>query len=872
MPNYTAGSTRVTLSQQQTGQAPSPTDLTSQLGSGAVVLDSRRTRPYWFDGRFLAAADLEREQNYFLVREADLGQGSGFEGVHGLMVEPVASSGQGSGTGTVVIRAGYGVTPAGELVVVSSDLTIRLSDLPVENNASPQPAPSNQPAQSALTRTGLYVIALQPVEYDADPITAYPTTVQGPRTAHDGDIVAATAVSLIPYPNPTGSYPAGLLQAALARQIFVTGNGATLSDALLPLAVVSLNQGAIQWIDPYLVRRESGSLDAISFGLTDPAAQQAHLMQYDMQLQAAVAARQASGLKANFAAAAFFQALPPAGRFPLDGIDTNAFSHVFFPQQMDVRLSVIPADELAALLADSMSLPPIDLTLPDNAYSNMTVIALIPVPRANFAALKSSLPGLPPNPILAQVLANRSPLELLQLYQGNVAFTTVPPVSNNAWAAAIGSQQYGYYLRQSGDSTPVTFVTPPAVTTNSLPNGEVGLAYSQTLQATGGTPPYGSWTVSKGALPPGLSLNASTGVISGTPATITGSPFAFSVTVEDSVGNISPAKALSIAIGEVTVTTNTLPGGEAGVAYSQTLAATGGTPPYGSWTVASGALPGGLTLSASNGVISGTPTTAGTASFSVTVKDSAGETSPAHPLSIAIVEVTTTTTTAKPTTTSTTTTTEKPTTTSTTTTTENPTTTSTTTTSTTTTTAKPTTTSTTTTTTTTTAKPTTTSTTTTTAKPTTTSTSTTTAKPTTTSTTTTTAKPTTTSTTTTTAKPTTTSTTTTTAKPTTTTQKPITTPTSLSVTSSLPNGSNVGQEVVFTAKVSPSAATGTVTLLEGSTTLGTGSLDGGVATIPFTFTSVGNFTIAANYGGDGTKFGASTANITQRVIQGTVTG
>jgi hypothetical protein len=49
-------------------------------------------------------------------------------------------------------------------------------------------------------------------------------------------------------------------------------------------------------------------------------------------------------------------------------------------------------------------------------------------------------------------------------------------------------------------------------------------------------------------------------------------------------------------------------------------------------------------------------------------------------------------------------------------------------------------------------------------------------------------------------------------------------------------------------------------------------LDGGVATIPFTFTSVGNFTIAANYGGDGTKFGASTANITQRVIQGTVTG
>ena len=474
MPTFTAGSTRVTLSQQQTGQAPSPADLTSQLNSGAVVLDSRRTRPMWFDGRFLSAADLEREQNYFLVREADLGQGSGFEGVYGLMVEQ-ASRAQRAGTGAVIIRAGYGVTPAGELVTVSRDMTVQLSSLPVENNASPQPALSNQPAQSALTRTGLYVIALQPVEYDADPISAYPTTVQGPRTTHDGDIVGATAVSLVPYPNPTSSYPAGLLQAALARQIFVTGNGAALSDALLPLAVVSLNQGAIQWIDPYLVRRENGAPYAgLSFGLTDPAAQQAYLMQYDMQLQAAVASRQASGLKANFAATDFFRSLPPVGRLPMDGIDTSLFSHVFFPEQMDVRLSIVPADELAALLADGLSLPPIDLTLPDNAYADMAVIALIPVPRANFAALKSSLPETPLNPILPQVLANRSPIQLLQLFQGKINLTAVPPVSNNAWAAAIGSQQYGYYLRQSGESTPVKFNTPPpppttTSTTSSTP-------------------------------------------------------------------------------------------------------------------------------------------------------------------------------------------------------------------------------------------------------------------------------------------------------------------------------------------------------------------------------------------------------------------
>ena len=55
---------------------------------------------------------------------------------------------------------------------------------------------------------------------------------------------------------------------------------------------------------------------------------------------------------------------------------------------------------------------------------------------------------------------------------------------------------------------------PPTVTTASLPGGTAGTAYSTTLQASGGTTPY-SWSVSTGTLPAGLSLVASTGVISG---------------------------------------------------------------------------------------------------------------------------------------------------------------------------------------------------------------------------------------------------------------------------------------------------------------------------------------------------------------------
>ena len=475
MPNFTQGSMRVVLQQP---------DLTTFQGNGSVVLDSRRTRPLWFDGRFLTASDLEREQNYFLTRQADLGQAGGFGVMHGLLVDQGPVTGQPADAETIVIHAGDGVTPAGELVMLPSDLTIRLSDLAEEENLGLQFGISTMPQQPARTRTGLYIIALRPVEFTANPITSYPTSIQGSRTTHDGDIVEATAVSLVPYSNTLNTSDPSQQQAALARQIFVSGNPGSLSDSLLPLAMVSIQRGAINWIDPYLVRRDSGpQYSGVRFGLTDPATQQAFLLQYNAQLQAVVAMRQSNGLlKANFAATDYFQALPAAGPFPLDAIDTNAFSQVFFPQQMDVRLSIIPSDELPALVEDSMSLPPLDLTLPAGAYSNLAVFALIPVPRNMFASLKSSLPDTPLNPTMPQVLANRSPLQLLKLFQGNVTIAQPPPVANSAWAVAIGQQKYGFYIRQRSDAIFVDFTT---VTLSSSLNPSVfGQAVTFTAKVT----------------------------------------------------------------------------------------------------------------------------------------------------------------------------------------------------------------------------------------------------------------------------------------------------------------------------------------------------------------------------------------------------
>ncbi len=88
----------------------------------------------------------------------------------------------------------------------------------------------------------------------------------------------------------------------------------------------------------------------------------------------------------------------------------------------------------------------------------------------------------------------------------------------------------------------------PVITTTSLPAGTVGIAYSQTLVASGGVSPYKNWTVVSASLPPGLLLNSATGVIAGTPSSTTGSPFSFSITVQDNANNTSAAQSLSIAI------------------------------------------------------------------------------------------------------------------------------------------------------------------------------------------------------------------------------------------------------------------------------------------------------------------------------------
>lgn len=158
-------------------------------------------------------------------------------------------------------------------------------------------------------------------------------------------------------------------------------------------------------------------------------------------------------------------------------------------------------------------------------------------------------------------------------------------------------------------------VDPVSIATANLPAATSGSAYSFTLAAAGGVPPY-RWSTSS-PLPLGISLTA-TGILSGT-SRQAGS-FPLTIEVRDASGDTaSRPLLLTLTAPTLAITTTSLPDGNYRLPYAAQLTATGVAP--FTWSLASGSLPNGLSLD-SDGVIRGTPNNSGGSTFTVSLRDS----------------------------------------------------------------------------------------------------------------------------------------------------------------------------------------------------------------------------------------------------------
>jgi regulation of enolase protein 1 (concanavalin A-like superfamily) len=226
-----------------------------------------------------------------------------------------------------------------------------------------------------------------------------------------------------------------------------------------------------------------------------------------------------------------------------------------------------------------------------------------------------------------------APPRWLRLDRSGDIFTAYESADGAAWTLVgtdtipMAQQIYVGVAVTSHDNTRTTTATltaQPVVTTAfavaapSASAGQVGVPYQIAATATGQVGTV-NWSIASGALPAGLSLDAGSGIISGTPNSF--GTFIATIQGQDSYSGRIASAPMSIAIAPtaLTIATPPLPGGQVGVSYQAALTAIGGTGAT-TWSIVAGALPSGLTLDAS-GAISGTPTTAGTAAFTAQATD-----------------------------------------------------------------------------------------------------------------------------------------------------------------------------------------------------------------------------------------------------------
>jgi hypothetical protein len=245
----------------------------------------------------------------------------------------------------------------------------------------------------------------------------------------------------------------------------------------------------------------------------------------------------------------------------------------------------------APAVCPTITLNPLSLSNGTLGVPYSATVSAAPALPYNFSITGGSLPpGLSLNSLTGQITGTPTT-------SGNFSFRV------NAQAdTCSGFRDYNITI-----ACPTTTLSPA-----TLPGGTAGSPYSQTLSVT----PAGSYTFSlvQGSLPSGISLNPTTGVISGTTSVVGSFSFKVQATAANGCGTVN-TYSLAIACPSINVSPALLPNGQIGTPYSQVISA---SPPWSySFSLSSGTLPPGLGIDPLTGQLSGTPTANGTFNFTV---------------------------------------------------------------------------------------------------------------------------------------------------------------------------------------------------------------------------------------------------------------
>lgn len=271
---------------------------------------------------------------------------------------------------------------------------------------------------------------------------------------------------------------------------------------------------------------------------------------------------------------------------------------------------------------------------PQVKLQNLAIRVTTTVTITSSAILPTGKSGVPLNPVVLTAKGGTSPY--LWSVVGSLLPTgiTLDPASGTLAGTPTGRGDFSFTVHVADSAGNATGI--PAnpdkqfflhisdsltVKTGALPNGALGIPYSQTLTASGGLQSY-NWAVKTGTLPAGLALNAATGEIAGTPTAKITSSVTFTVTDSDVPPQTAQATLLFDISNTLSISETVIPNARIKQPYNANIRALLGTPPF-SWRVSSGTLPNGVTLSQNAGiaVLSGTPALAGSSSFSLEVSD-----------------------------------------------------------------------------------------------------------------------------------------------------------------------------------------------------------------------------------------------------------